>query len=372
MNRPQHVGKAELVRRLRLQDARAVRRRGPAVLDAAGVAALAPNNELESLRAAMDAHSIVAITDARGKITYANDKFCEISKFTRDELLGQDHRIINSGYHPKEFIRKLWTTIARGNIWRGEIRNRAKDGGIYWVATTIFPFVNPEGKPVQYIAIRTDITERKELEREVREIGEREQRRIGQDLHDGLGQQLTAIEWMCESLRSQLVSGRPDLERQAAEVCKYLRNAIGHTRSLARGLTAFKIETGDLYTALLELSQVTSSSGRIHCRVECPAPITIEDREAAAQLYRIAQEAVNNALKHSQGSRVTIQLLQRNGLIQLRVRDNGRGFPSNPRPGQGLGLQVMRHRANLIGAELELKSEPGKGAMVVCMLRGKK
>jgi PAS domain S-box-containing protein len=366
------VGKAEILRRLRVREARPGRRRGSAALDPTGVGTLAPNSELEGLRAAMDAHSIVAITDVRGRITYANDKFCEISQYRRDELIGQDHRIINSGYHPKEFIRNLWSTIAQGKIWRGEIRNRAKDSSIYWVATTIFPFVNAEGKPIQYIAIRTDITERKELEREVREIGEREQRRIGQDLHDGLGQQLTAIEWMCESLRGQLASGQPDLEQQAAQVCKFLRTAIGHTRSLARGLTAFKIETGDIYTALLELAQATSSSGRIQCRIECPAPVIIEDREAAAQLYRIAQEAVNNALKHSQGSQVAIQLQQRNGVIRLRVSDNGRGFPKNPKSGQGLGLQVMKHRANLIGAELELGPESGKGAVVTCTLRQKK
>lgn len=220
----------------------------------------------------------------------------------------------------------------------------------------------------QQKALAVAEAERRRLEAEVVATSERERHSIGADLHDGLGQQLTAIEFMCTALMADPAALHPGLAKRLQQISGMLREAVAQTRFLARGLVPVGRGPDALQTGLAELAERTNELGGIRCRFECHEPVQMSDPVVASHLYRIAQEATNNALKHARASRLTIRLAKKHGVIRLEISDNGAGLPGGPRERQGLGLDVIQHRARLIGAEFAISSKRGEGVTILCEL----
>jgi signal transduction histidine kinase len=211
--------------------------------------------------------------------------------------------------------------------------------------------------------------EHKRLEGEVLAASERERHSIGADLHDGLGQQLTAIELMCAALKEDVPATLPDIAKRLEQLGGMLRESVALTRFLARGLVPVADDPDGLQMGLAELAGRTHALGRVSCRFESPELVAVSDRAVAGQLFRLAQEAMNNAIKHARASRIVIRLMKKNGSLVLEVADDGIGLPKDREAGAGgLGLGVMRHRARVIGAELAIKSKRGEGVTVTCTL----
>lgn len=219
------------------------------------------------------------------------------------------------------------------------------------------------------IALR-DITDRRRLETELLAISDRERERIGHDLHDGLGQQLTALEMKCFILQEQLeaaqITGNEGpLHEKAQQIGQGLRESIASIRFLARGLSPVGVKPEGLVNSLRQLAR-DSAVGNVECSFACSRVVPVTDAHVAGQLFRIAQEAVGNALKHSKSPSIQIRLSCARSKLQLQVKDEGRGMPPRFRSKSGMGLEVMRHRAQVIGASLVIDSRVGKGVCITC------
>ena len=208
--------------------------------------------------------------------------------------------------------------------------------------------------------------EHKRLENEILAASERERQSIGADLHDGLGQLLTAVELSCAMLKEDMARTHPETSRRLDQMSAMLREAVGQTRYLARGLVPVGGEPDALQIGLAELANRTNGLGRIQCTFECPEPIVLHDTAVTGHLYRIAQESVNNAFKHARARRISIRLTRGESLLCLEVSDDGVGLP--PKHPAGVGLGVMHHRASVIGAELTITSRRPGGVVITCTL----
>ncbi len=336
------------------------------------------NTNLKDISFALDQSSIVAFTDEKGMITNVNEKFCEISMYSRHELIGQNHSMLNSGVHSKEFFKQLWRTIARGDVWKGEICNRAKDGHLYWVDTTIVPFLNESGKPYQYLAMRNDITERKKTE----EILHR------QDKLATVGQLAAGV---AHEIRNPLTSMRgyteflqmDETNKERLEYFGIILDEIDRVNNIVEDFmmlakpNAFRLEEKNILLIIknvISLFELEASKKNIQIKLEYSSDLLVVDCDEN-RLKQVFINFVKNGIEAMpQGGELTIQVkLAENQRIHIYINDTGVGIPeeklknigepfyTTKKNGNGLGLMVTFHIIESHGGKVTVKSELNRG-----------
>src|SRR4051794_1288966 len=338
--------------------------------------------DLADVNYALEKSAIVAVTDVRGIITDVNDKFCEISKYSREDLLGQDHRILNSGYHPKEFIRGLWTTIANGHIWRGEIRNRAKDGSFYWVDTTIVPFLNVTGKPYQYMAIRYEVTGRKESEKRLQE--QAALARLGEMAAVVAHEVKNPIAGIRGAL--QVISSRMPAEARDRAVMGDIIARLDGLNGVVQDLLVFarprelRTESVDLANLVGHVIDLTRRDP-VFAAIETRITGTVRHAQAdPAQLQLVVQNVLMNAAQAMNGQGpITITLANVDGHSHLSIADAGPGMPpdvcehafepffTTKSRGTGLGLPLAKRIVDAHGGEIRLETSTAGTTVTVSL-----
>lgn len=345
------------------------------------------NQELSRFKHALDASSIVAITDAKGVINYVNDNFCQISQYSKEELIGSTHRIINSGRHTKGFFKNLWETIKAGDVWIGEIENKAKNGNYYWVHTVIVPFKNESGKIYQYLAIRQDITKRKVLSKEYSTLKDKnkEIEQFAYIASHDLQEPLRTVQNMVGYLDSQY---RDKLDENASRSFAFINEATQRMSDLIKGLLDYSRIGGEKELVSVDcdlmVKNIISDLGKIIQEKE----VDIEVRELPVinayetELRLLFQNLISNAIKFSKKGevpKIRIRAHKVSGSWQFEFQDYGIGIAKENQQkafaifqrlnnrkeyeGTGIGLAHCEKIAQLHGGKIWLHSELGEGCI---------
>ncbi len=306
--------------------------------------------------------------DGAGTVTFVNNRFCEMVGVVKDEIIGNS--ILNLFY---EDDRENFMEQVRGKrIMRKsafEIKLKSRSGGKIDAIVSPRPIVDDRNHLAGIVAVFTDITERKYLERQVLETSMKEQQRIGRDLHDDLGQILTGTGFLCESLVRKLSNKSLPEAEDARGVFALINQAKDHTRMLSRGLSPVEIDSGGIVAALERFARTVEGIYSVSFNLDCDPSITINDRMVETQFHYIVQESVTNAIKHGRAGSITVSLKKIRGKVHLGIRDDGIGIPADIDANKGLGLRIMQYRANAIGASIKIAKNRGKGTTVTCAWR---
>lgn len=310
--------------------------------------------------------------DAEGRLTSVSDHWLDTLGFERSEVLGKastDFLTDESRAHAKAtYLPRFYRT---GRIEGEYLAYRTRNGATVDVLLSAVAEKNAAGEVTGSLVVSVDVTEQMRLEAAIIEISEREQRRLGRDLHDDLGQTLNGIWFMTERLAAKGTASNSPLAEPLVRIAGQLQDALSLTRSLARGLHAADLDESNLPPALSALARCveeTHSARSVTCTLDAPEPIRLKNPNSATHLYRITQEAINNALRHGLATDIDILLRQNNEALELRISDNGTGMSDDGNDGSGFGLRIMQYRARIIGGRLQVGPGRPAGTVVSCRI----
>jgi len=336
------------------------------------VASPTPSSQSEAqLRAVLD-HAVegIIVIDEHGIIETFNKAAQRMFGYEVSEVVGGNISMLMpepfQGQHD-HYMRKYRETGHRRIIGIGrEAVGKKKNGAVFPVDLSVSEVI-VDGRRT-FTGLVRDITERKRLEREVLDVSEREQRRIGYELHDGVCQELAGVAFLAQTIESRLAAGNRVTAEDAAEIRKLLQQAVAHARALSRGLQPVDPQPGGLGAALNQLAIDTSECHKVSCQFCGDPQINLADKQAATHVYRIAQEAIRDAIQHGKATCIAIDLSTAKGIITLTVVDNGVGLAEDGRYREEMVMRMMHHRARVIGAELSISPRWPGGVKVACEL----